>query len=55
MHSRFDLKSRKPIAEEEKLCLADLGFYYTFNPDRRINDGPIEENTAFLYDAGSKE
>ncbi len=44
--TRFNLKSRKSIAGEEKYYLADLGFYYAFNTDRRINYGP----TIFLQD-----
>ena len=47
--ARFDLKSRRSIAGEEKYYLADLGFYYAFNTDRRINYGPTMENTVFLY------
>ena len=47
--TRFDLKSRKSIAGEEKYYLADLGFYYAFNTDRRINYGPTMENIVFLY------
>ena len=46
---RFDLKSRKSIAGEEKYYLADLGFYYALNTDRRINYGPTMENTVYLY------
>ena len=46
---RFDLKSRKSISGEEKYYLADLGFYYAFNTDRRINYGPTMENTVYLY------
>ena len=47
--TRFDLKSRKSIAGEEKYYLADLGFYYALNTDRRINYGPTMENIVFLY------
>lgn len=47
--TRFDMKSRKSIAGEEKYYLADLGFYYAFNTDRRINYGPTMENIVFLY------
>ena len=47
--NRFDLKSRKSISGEEKFYLADLGFYYAFNTDQRINYGPTMENTVYLY------
>ena len=47
--SRFDLKSRKSIAGEEKYYLADLGFYYAINADRRINYGPTMENAVYQY------
>ena len=46
---RFDLKSRKSISGEEKFYLADLGFYYALNTDRRINYGPVMENVVYLY------
>ena len=46
---RFDTKSRKSISGEEKYYLADLGFYYALNTDRRINYGPTMENTVYLY------
>ncbi len=46
---RFDLKSRKSIAGEQKFYLADLGFYFAMNTDKRINYGPALENIVFIY------
>lgn len=46
---RFDLKSRKSIAGEQKYYLADLSLYYAMNTDTRINYGPAMENVVFLY------
>ena len=46
---RFDMKSRKSIAGEEKFYLADLGFYYAMNTDARINYGPALENAVYCY------
>ena len=46
---RFDLKSRKSISGEQKYYLADLGFYYAMNTDKRINYGPVLENIVYLY------
>ncbi len=46
---RFDLKSRRSIAGERKYYLADLGFYFALNTDRRINYGPALENIVFIY------
>lgn len=46
---RFDLKSRKSIAGEQKYFLADLGFYYALNADQRINYGPTMENAVYIY------
>lgn len=51
---RFDLKSRKSIKGEQKYYLADLGFYFANNTDRRINYGPVMENIIFNY-AKSKD
>lgn len=51
---RFDLKSRKSIRGEQKYYLADLGFYFANNTDRRINYGPAMENIIFNY-AKSKD
>ena len=51
---RFDLKSRKSIKGEQKYYLADLGFYFANNTDRRINYGPVMENIVFNY-AKSKD
>lgn len=46
---RFDLKSRRSISGEQKYYLADLGFYYANNVDKRINYGPALENIVFNY------
>lgn len=47
--NRFDLKSRKSISGEQKYYLADLGFYFATNTDKRINYGPMMENIVFNY------
>lgn len=47
--SRFDLKSRKSIGGEQKYYLADLGFYFAMNTDKRINYGPALENIVYIY------
>lgn len=46
---RFDLKSRKSIGGEQKHYLADLGLYFAFNTDNRINYGPVLENIVYIY------
>lgn len=46
---RFDLKSRKSLSGEQKYYLADLGFYFAMNTDKRINYGPAMENIVFIY------
>lgn len=46
---RFDLKSRKSIAGEQKYYVADLGLYYALNTDDRVNYGPAMENVVFIY------
>ena len=46
---RFDMKSRKSISGEQKYYLADLGFYFAVNTDKRINYGPALENIVFIY------
>ena len=46
---RFDLKSRKSLKTEQKYYLADLGFYYAMNVDKRINYGPALENIVYMY------
>ena len=46
---RFDLKSRRSIAGEQKYYLADLGFYFSLNTDKRINYGPALENVVYTY------
>ena len=47
--SRFDLKSRRSISGVQKYYLADPGFYYAMNTDKRINYGPAMENIVYLY------
>ena len=51
---RFDLKSRKSIAGEQKYYLADTSFYFAVNTDNRINYGPALENMVYIY-ARSKD
>jgi len=46
---RFDLKSRKSLCGEQKYYLADLGFYFALNTDKRINYGPALENLVYIY------
>ena len=46
---RFDLKSRRSISGEQKYYLADLGFYFAMNTDKRINYGPALENVVYTY------
>ena len=46
---RFDLKSRRSISGEQKYYLADLGFYFATNTDKRINYGPVLENITYIY------
>ena len=46
---RFDMKSRKSIAGEEKYYLADTGIYFALNVDGRINYGPALENIVYTY------
>ena len=47
--SRFDLKSKKALAGEEKYYLTDLSFYFATNTDNRINYGPVLENILYNY------
>ena len=46
---RFDLKSRRSISGEQKYYLADLGFYFATNTDKRINYGLVLENITYIY------
>lgn len=46
---RFDMKSRRTLAREEKYYLSDLGFYFALNTDNRIAYGPALENVVYLY------
>ena len=43
------MKSRKSIGGEQKYYLTDLGFYFAFNTDNRINYGPVLENIMYIY------
>ena len=47
--TRFDMKSRKSLAGEQKYYLADLSFYFALNTDNRINYGPVLENVVYRY------
>ena len=47
--SRFDMKSRRALAGEQKYYLADLGIYFSRNTDNRINYGPVFENLVYNY------
>lgn len=47
--SRFDLKSRRSLAGEQKYYLADPAFYFAANTDNRINYGPVLENIVYTY------
>lgn len=46
---RFDIKSKRALAGEQKYYIADLSFYFAVNTDNRINYGPSLENIVFLY------
>ena len=46
---RFDTKSKKSLAGEEKYYLSDLSFYFASNVDGRINYGPVLENIVYNY------
>ena len=37
------------ISGEQKYYLADLGFYFALNTDKRINYGPALENIVYTY------
>lgn len=47
--NRFDLKSKRSLAREQKYYLSDLSFYFSSNVDNRLNYGPSLENVVFLY------
>ncbi|WP_291785738.1 ATP-binding protein [Bifidobacterium sp.] len=47
--TRFDMKSRKSLQDEQKYYLADLSFYFALNTDNRINYGPVLENIVYNY------
>lgn len=47
--ARFDVKSRKSLAGEQKYYLADLSLYFALNTDNRINYGPVLENIVYRY------
>lgn len=46
---RFDLKSRRSLAGEQKYYLADLSLYFATNVDNRIHYGPVLENLTYIY------
>jgi Predicted ATPase (AAA+ superfamily) len=46
---RFDMKSKKSLAGEQKYYLADLSFHYVENTDNRIHFGPVLENLIYIY------
>ena len=47
--TRFDVKSRKSLAGEQKYYLADLSLYFALNTGNRINYGPVLENIVYRY------
>ena len=47
--NRFDLKSKKSLAREQKYYLADLSLYFSTNTDNRFSYGPSLENIVYLY------
>ena len=47
--NRFDLKSKKALAREQKYYLADLSLYFSANTDNSFNYGPSLENMVYLY------
>lgn len=49
---RFDMKSRRSLAREEKYYVSDLGFYFALNTDNRISYGPALENVVYLHARG---
>lgn len=46
---RFDCKSKRSLAGEQKYYLADTGIYFAHSEDKRVNFGPILENILYLY------
>ena len=51
--NRFDLKSKRSIAREQKFYLADLSIYFAINTDNRLSYGPSLENLVYCYLASS--
>lgn len=47
--NRFDLKSKKSLARDQKYYLADLSLYFSTNVDNSFNYGPSLENIVYLY------
>lgn len=47
--NRFDLKSKKALAREQKYYLADLSLYFSTNTNNSFNYGPSLENMVYLY------
>lgn len=50
--NRFDLKSKRAIAREQKFYLADLSIYFSTNTDNRLSYGPSLENLMYIYFLG---
>lgn len=46
---RFDMKSKRFLANEKKYYLADLSIYYALRTDNKINYGPNLENIVYVY------
>lgn len=47
--SRFDLKSKKSLKNENKYYLADLSLYFSLNTENQLNYGSSLENIIYLY------
>ncbi len=47
--NRFDMKSKRALAREQKYYLADLSIYFSLNVDNRLSYGPSLENLVYLY------
>ncbi len=46
---RFDMKSKRFLANEKKYYLADVSIYYALRTDNKINYGPNLENIVYVY------
>ena len=47
--NRFDLKSKKGIARDQKYYLGDMSVYFSINTDNRLKYGPSLENIVYLF------